>query len=310
MKFFKDLNQSEKLEFFNSFDLVFCDCDGVIWQNLHDAIPGSADAVNHLIKLGKEIAFVTNNSIVPSEIQLEKFSKININIEKILKQKNNLSFEKIINDQHNLIHPARSIADYLESLQFNGLILCFGSPPFKSYLEERGYQLVQGCDGLVGNSIIELRNAIYSKEPVKAVIIDVEFNCTAWKLMRAQMHLNDPECLLIAGAADPKVPFGPGAFIKILEEATDRKALVLGKPGFGLKDILLQKFNIEHKDRVLFIGDSLKSDIEFGKICGFQTMLVLTGATKLKDLEQSIYQNEESRPDIVVESLKDIINLI
>uniref|UniRef100_A0A1A9V6P1 4-nitrophenylphosphatase n=1 Tax=Glossina austeni TaxID=7395 RepID=A0A1A9V6P1_GLOAU len=293
MKFFKDLNQSEKLEFFNSFDLVFCDCDGVIWQNLHDALPGSADAVNHLIKLGKKIAFVTNNSLIPCELQLEKFSKININIEK-----------------HHFIHPAQSIADYLESLKFDGLILCFGSPAFKTYLQDRGFQLVEGCDGLVGNSIIELRNAIYSTDMVKAVVMDVEFNCTAWKLMRAQMHLKDPECLLVAGAADPKVPFGPGAFIKVLEEATERKAIVLGKPGFGLKDTLLEKFNIQHKNRVLFIGDSLKSDVQFGKMCGFQTMLVLTGATKLRDLEQFAHQNDETGPDIVAESLKDIIHLV
>ncbi|KAL9882966.1 uncharacterized protein ACN427_010515 [Glossina fuscipes fuscipes] len=299
MRFFKDLNQSEKLEFFNSFDLVFCDCDGVIWQNLHDVLPGSADAVNHLIKLGKKIAFVTNNSLIPSELQLEKFCKININIEK-----------------HHLIHPAQSIADYLESLKFNGLILCFGSPAFKAYLQDRGFQLVQGCDGLVGNSIIELRNAIYSTDVVKAVVIDVEFNCTAWKLMRAQMHLKDPECLFIAGAADPKVPFGghdfigPGAFIQVLEDATERKSIVLGKPGSGLRDILLQKFNIQHKNRVLFIGDSLKSDVQFGKMCGFQTMLVLTGATKLRDLEQFAHQHEETGPDIVAESLKDIIHLV
>uniref|UniRef100_A0A1B0FGI0 4-nitrophenylphosphatase n=1 Tax=Glossina morsitans morsitans TaxID=37546 RepID=A0A1B0FGI0_GLOMM len=295
MKFFKDLKKSEKSKFFKSFDLVFCDCDGVIWQNLHDALPGVAGAVNHLIELGKKIVFVTNNSLIPSELQLEKFSKININIEK-----------------HHFIHPAQSIADYLESLKFNGLILCFGSPAFKTYLQDRGFQLVQGCDGLVGNSIIELRNAIYSTDMVKAVVMDVEFNCTAWKLMRAQMHLKDPECLLIAGAADPKVPFGGHDFIgkNVLEDATERKAIVLGKPGCGLKDMLLQKFNIQHKNRVLFIGDSLKSDIQFGKMCGFQTMLVLTGATKLRDLEQFAHQNDDTGPDIVAESLKDIIPLV
>lgn len=132
--------------------------------------------------------------------------------------------------------------------------------------------------------------------------------------MRAQVHLKNPKCLFIAGAADPKIPFGgnellgPGAFIKVVEDANQCKAKIFGKPGAELADLLTRSFNITQPERVLIIGDSMKSDIEFGKSRGFQTMLVLSGGTKEQDVD-SILQMDE-KPDYIIEKLNDLINLI
>lgn len=58
------------------------------------------------------------------------------------------------------------------------------------------------------NTLDDLRAAMNSDAPVKAVIIDVDFNLTASKLMRAHGHLrNNPECLFIGGAADTLITF-------------------------------------------------------------------------------------------------------
>ncbi|XP_073835489.1 uncharacterized protein isoform X2 [Musca autumnalis] len=298
VKFIAKLTEDEKRDFLNSFDLVFCDCDGVIWHNLYEIIPGASDAIQYLRENGKKVVFLTNNSISSTKDQLKKFSESNIHVE-----------------EHDLIHPAKTISDYLKNKNFQGLILCFASSAFKQHLRDSGFEVVEEKERLIDGSVIDLHNAIYNKDPVKAVIIDVDFNLTAWKLMRAQVLLKNPECLFIAGAADPRIPFGghellgPGVFMHIVEEANHRKAKVFGKPGAELGELLKHTFKITDPKRVLIIGDSLRSDIQFGKECGFQTMFVLTDIVEDKYLE-SLHLNECNRPDYVIANLSDLNNFM
>ncbi|XP_013115803.1 uncharacterized protein LOC106093299 [Stomoxys calcitrans] len=293
-----NLSYVQKRDFLNSFDLVFCDCDGVIWHNLFDPIPGASDAIAYLRAKGKQVVFVTNNSIMSTADQLKKFSKCNIIVK-----------------EHELIHPAKTISNYLKNLGFEGLILCFASSIFKQHLRENGFEVVEEKERLIDGSVLDLRNAIYNKDPIKAVIIDIDFNLTAWKLMRAQVHLKNPECLFIAGAADPRIPFGgnellgPGAYIRLVEEANQRKAKVFGKPGAELGELLKVMFNIKDPQRVLMVGDSLKSDIIFGKNCGFQTLFVLAGNMEQSEFE-ALQLNKMDRPDFVIEKLSDLSNLL
>uniref|UniRef100_A0A1I8NF95 Haloacid dehalogenase-like hydrolase n=1 Tax=Musca domestica TaxID=7370 RepID=A0A1I8NF95_MUSDO len=298
VKFIEKLTDNEKRDFLNSFDLVFCDCDGVIWHNLYDIIPGASDAIQYLRGNGKKVVFVTNNSISSTKDQLRKFSTSNIPVE-----------------EQDLIHPAKTISDFLKDQDFKGLILCFASSAFKQHLRDSGFEVVEEKERLIDGSVMDLHKAIYNKDPVKAVVIDIDFNLTAWKLMRAQVLLKNPECLFIAGAADPRIPFGghellgPGSFMHIVEEANQRKAKVFGKPGAELGELLKSSFQIKDPKRVLMVGDSLRSDIQFGKECGFQTLLVLTGAVEEKHLE-SQQLNELNSPDYVIEKLADLKNLI
>lgn len=103
---------------------------------------------------------------------------------------------------------------------------------------------------------------------------------------------------------------GPGSYLNLLEEITKRKATVLGKPGLQLGVFLKQKYAIQDPKKVLFIGDSLETDIKFAQDCNFQTLLVLTGATKLSDLQQTDNPKSTVLPDFVIEKLSDLKNLL
>lgn len=48
--------------------------------------------------------------------------------------------------------------------------------------------------------------AITKTQPVAAVIIDWDFNLTVKQLLRAQLLLEDPNCLFIKGATDLMLP--------------------------------------------------------------------------------------------------------
>ncbi|XP_064556732.1 uncharacterized protein LOC135441166 [Drosophila montana] len=294
-KVIKQLSAAEREEFFNSFDVVFCDCDGVVWYTLRDFIPGSAQAIGELQRRGKQLTFVTNNSISSVEEHMQKFVKQ----------------AALHIDQQQIVHPAQTICDHLKSIGFEGLIYCLATPPFRQLLRDAGFRLTEEREGFIIKSLGELHEAIFGGEPVQAVIIDVDFNLTATKLMHAQFQLKNPNCLFLAGAADALIPFGagdiigPGAFIDVVAQSTGRQPMVLGKPGEALRQLLRQHHAHVPANRVLFIGDSLASDIGFARASGYQTLLVLTGGSSSADVA-SLPPSHAHMPDYVGDCLGDI----
>ncbi|KAH8409127.1 hypothetical protein KR009_008356, partial [Drosophila setifemur] len=291
----KKLSEHDRDAFFNSFDLVFCDCDGVVWYPLGDFIPGSAEALAHLELCGKQVTFVTNNSITSAKDQIEKFAKQG----------------QLKVHEHQIVHPAQTICDHLRSINFEGLIYCLATPPFKKLLTDAGFQLAQESGGEVIKSLKDLHEAIYGGENVQAVIIDVDFNLSAAKLMRAHVQLKNPDCLFLAGAADALIPFGkgdiigPGPFIDVVTQSVGRQPTTLGKPGEELRQLLLQRHPDIPASRILFVGDSLTSDIEFGHASGYMTLLVLTGGTSLEEV-QSLPSGHPQMPDYLADCLGEL----
>lgn len=120
----------------------------------------------------------------------------------------------------------------------------------------------QPYDDKVGDNFSKYFKLINDGKSVKCVIVDTDLDCSVLTLARAEMYLKDPECIFIAGSTDMMLPvgdnfsiIGPGPYYKVIEEASGRKAKIVGKPGDALVDICLDKFNIKDKNRVLFIGD-------------------------------------------------------
>ncbi|XP_069965472.1 uncharacterized protein [Bactrocera oleae] len=71
------LSAKEQKEFFNSFDVVMCDCDGVMWM-IASPLPRTGEAVNALKAGGKQVLFVTNNSMRSDDDYVHKFVGIGV----------------------------------------------------------------------------------------------------------------------------------------------------------------------------------------------------------------------------------------
>ncbi|KXJ81038.1 hypothetical protein RP20_CCG022004 [Aedes albopictus] len=272
-----DLSKDEKREFAQSFDTIMSDCDGVVWH-FTGSIPDVDKALQLLKQKGKKLAFISNNGMRTMEEYKQKFLKLGIPSHEL-----------------EIVHPALTTVRYLKAINMQDAVYCIATEVFKDYLRNEGYVVLDG---------------------VGAVVMDLDCNVSLAHLMRAKCYLQrNPNCLLLAGATDYIVPLGgdgrdvigPGYFLEMLERATGREALVLGKPGQALSQFILEQFNVTQPERTLFIGDMLMQDMGFGSRCGFQKLLLLSGGTSLEML--MAHNKPEELPDFYADSFADFIQL-
>ena len=102
---------------------------------------------------------------------------------------------------------------------------------------------------------------------------------------------------------DDKVIPGTYGFICMLEKFSEIKAKIITKPNPISLDIIMQKHNIDAKDKhkFLMIGDNVNTDIEFANNCGIDSLLLFSGVTsfdKFKHFEDNFDQYYESERNI------------
>ncbi|XP_065083324.1 uncharacterized protein LOC135705502 [Ochlerotatus camptorhynchus] len=292
-----ELTVQERKEFIESFDCVICDCDGVLWT-VFEPIPGIADALATLRSHGKTLRYITNNSVRTFDHYAAQFRTLGTTL-----------------TPFDIVHPALAIVRHLKSIDFQGLIYCMATAPFKTVLTDAGFKLIDGPDDPLEESFKKIIATIHDRAPVRAVVVDVDFNINYPKLMRAELYLkNDPDCLLIAGATDKVLHakrdfnlIGPGHFLDVLQQSTGRKATVLGKPGVQLAQQVKTLYGIEDPRRVLFVGDMMEQDVAFASRCGFQKLLVLSGGATQEDMMQP--KDLTCTADFYADSLADFVPL-
>ncbi len=91
-----------------------------------------------------------------------------------------------------------------------------------------------------------------------------------------------------------------GAFIHGLEYATNKNALVLGKPSQNFFSAAISKLNVEAYQAAI-IGDDIETDIGAAQSLGMLGILVRTGKFRKEFL-----MNSSIHPDIIIDSIKDL----
>ena len=125
--------------------------------------------------------------------------------------------------------------------------------------------------------------------------------------------LNRALRLLMSDAAVPLVALGmtrywraedglrldAGAFVRALEYAAGRTAVVVGKPDPTFYGAAVDALGLE-ADEVVMVGDDIHTDVEGAQRAGLAGVLVRTGKFSTSDLEGSV------RPDAVLDSVADL----
>lgn len=294
---FKTLNDDEVKAFFNSFDTVLTDCDGVLWMHM-TPITNAADVIRVFKSLGKRVFYVTNNSTKTRNEFVEKCQSLNF-----------------IATDEDILCTANLVACYLQDIGFNKKAYVIGSRAIGKELEDVG---ISHCG--IGSDIIN-KNVPYNafkKDPdIGAVIVGFDEHFSYPKIVKAATYLNDPSIHFIGTNTDERCPVaqsiviaGTGSLVRCIESCAERKAVIMGKPERYLSDVLKNRFKVDPK-RTLMIGDRHNTDILLGTRCGFKTLLVLTGITSVQDInrwkESKCQEEKDFIPDYYIDSLGDLL---
>ncbi|XP_060529170.1 uncharacterized protein LOC132703747 [Cylas formicarius] len=295
-------SKEEVSEFINSFDHVLFDIDGCLL--LGGIVVSTADTcVSKLRKLGKRIAAVTNNSILPPK-----------NIEMLLAPFD-IKWDRVVT-------PAMGILSYLKRVKFSRRLYVIGSTNFRESLKKEGFDIVDfGTENLeeTMSAVMKHIGQIAATSNVGAVVLEMDINFTFAQAVQAIVLLKTYKDIeLITGMKDISLPLakeftvlGSGFYIDAIESITQRTESItrFAKPSAKLADVANEKFHITDRSRVLFVGDSIESDMGFAHNAGYKKLLVLTGNTKEKDIINWQYP-ESHKPDYYIESVGDFGELL
>ncbi|KAL0830363.1 hypothetical protein ABMA28_002551 [Loxostege sticticalis] len=287
-----ELGSSEFKEFLDSFDHVFSDCDGVIW--IEDALPGSGEFFKKMKEHGKTVHYVSNNSLRTKQNYVQTFKAAGID-----------------DGYENLTIPSTAIAEYLKSVNFDKKVYCITCPETFKVLQSNGFKCVQGPD--FGSDFYQEFSQYLDDDPeVGAVVCDCDFNVNLIKMHKAIMYLRRPDVLFITGATDRYalvkpgcLALGTGPFTDIIIEESKRVPISMGKPGKTFGEFAMSRAGVTNPSRVLFIGDTIATDVGLGKNTGFKTLLVLNNATK-----EDMMAHKTLKPDYYADSLESIVPLL
>ncbi|XP_005188744.2 uncharacterized protein LOC101887593 [Musca domestica] len=298
IKSLRQLTPEECKEFLNSFDCIFSDCDGVLWTVTGHPIPGVFEALQKLKSRGKLVKFVSNNSVRSNDEYLARIAKYGMTNVK----------------ESDIIHPVKSMIWYMKQNKPNAVVYPLLGKAGIDLLVEHGFDVVDldydtSTCASMGNFVLK-----YGLVKVDYVLADVNTSWGYIHMVKAVEYLKDSNCQLLFGAMDQVIPLDashsmPGYidFYNFLLKYSNKQPIVLGKPSLLLADILKERFNITQANRCLFIGDSLKMDINFGKNVGFQTLFVLSGGNTKEDM---LNAPECNTPDYYAESVRDFMDIL
>lgn len=96
-----------------------------------------------------------------------------------------------------------------------------------------------------------------------------------------------------------------GPFVKALEYASGKEAVLIGKPSEIYFRMGLKTAGSSENEDFYMLGDDLETDIAGAAKLGGKTILILTGKTNKDDLGKS-----EIKPEFIAENLYNVIELL
>src|SRR3954447_23132498 len=256
----------------DQFDGFLVDLDGVVWIG-RELVPRAVESLRTLIDGGKEVVFVTNNSVRRPAAYAGYLREAGIPV-----------------DDGRVVTAGASTAQLaVERLGAGGTSFVIGAPGFKEPVTAAGLVLLEGEAA---------RNA-------DAVVVSGHREFDYAELLTATFALR-AGASLFGTSRDPTLPMpggawpGTGATLAAVETASGKTAEIGGKPERHLFE--QARALIPASERVAMVGDRLASDIEGGRRAGLATVLVLGGACSREEAEAAA-----NPPDHVLDDLAALL---
>ncbi len=251
-----------------NYAAYFIDLDGTMYKG-RERIPAAARFIRRLQAYHKKIVFVTNNSTRTPEF-----------VAKNLIQNHGINVTAA-----NVYTTALATADYLDSIAGD---------------KRRVYMI--GESGLA--NALRQHNFVLTDHKPDYVVVGLDTEVTYQKFERAVLAVrNGAE--FIGTNADSNLPNergmvpGAGSLVALVQYATQKSPLMIGKPEKMIMQMALQRFNLS-RDEVIMVGDNYRTDITAGINVGMDTLLVYTGLSTKKEVSK-----QKIKPTYEVDSLDE-----
>jgi 4-nitrophenyl phosphatase len=250
------------------------DMDGTFYLG-NRLIDGALKFINTIQGQGIDFLFLTNNSSRRRHEYAQKFSSLGLDI-----------------PNTKIFTSGEATALYIRRAYPQASLYVVGTPSLQEEFRQHGFKLKEDAPDV---AVLGFDTTLtYEK---------------LWKLcdfVRAGLPYiathPDFNCPTIDGYM-PDI----GAMIAFVKASTGREPdVVIGKPNRPIIDAVAEKLQ-RSLDELAMIGDRLYTDIALGTTSGITTILVLSGETKLEDLDGSPYQPDFIYSDIgaLADALKE-----
>ena len=247
------------------------DMDGTIYLD-NDLFDGTLDFLDRVKNMGGRYLFVTNNSSKSTAAYVEKLEKIGIK-----------------SDENDFLTSTDATVLYLNENFPGKLFYVMGTKNFVRQLKDEG---VRVCEDV--------------REGVFGVVISNDTEITFKKLDDVCRLLTAGNLEYIATNPDWVCPtsygYVPdcGSFAEIIERATGKKPIFIGKPHPEMLLLAMEKYGYSKEESVM-IGDRLYTDIAAGYNAGIDTVFVLSGEGTMIDVD-----NSDVKPTYILKNIREV----
>ncbi len=256
--------------------LFLFDMDGTIYKG-KEVFAGVKELMEKIKQIGGKYIFITNNS---SKSIYEYINKIN-----------NMGISA---KYDNFYTSTQATIEFLKSNHPNKLVYCMGTKELVKELKNNNINVTTSYDKnidviLIGydtelqyQKLRDISKILFEKKELPYIATNPDLACPT----EAEYI---PDC---------------GAMAKMLECATGRFPIFIGKPEPTMINYCMKNFGYK-KEETIVIGDRLYTDIASGVNAEVSTICVLTGEATSKQIEES-----KIKPTFVLESVKNIYEIL
>jgi 3',5'-cyclic-AMP phosphodiesterase len=264
------------------------DLDGVLYAGA-SALPGAVEFLGMLRASGRRVVAVTNHSgRAPLGVAAA------------------LAAMGIVLAPDEIVTSIEAVVAHLRRHSASATVMVVGPPPLRAAIEDAGYRapVPVAAGSTRSGDADQPGDGVGASEPVADIVVvgycetlDVEELRRAAEAIAAGAEFvatNPDRWLPRPGGRVPES--GPVvAYLKALSGVEPR---VVGKPAAMMSALALERLGLAARE-VMWVGDSLETDVAAAAAAGAVSVLVLTGITPLA-------ARYRPRPDVVVQDLDEL----
>jgi 5'-nucleotidase len=247
------------------------DMDGVLVHE-NEALPGAAEFLQRLVDRQRRFLVLTNNSIYTPRDLAARLARSGLRV-----------------PEEAIWTSALATAVFLADQLPHGSAYVIGEAGLTTALHEVGYTLTDTDPDFV--VLGETRT--YSFEAITKAI----------RLIGSGSRFIATNPDVTGPSAEGPLP-ATGSVAALISRATGRQPYFVGKPNPMMFRSAMNRIEA-HSEITAMIGDRMDTDVVAGIEAGLETILVLTGSTRLEQIERFPY-----RPSRVLNSIEDVIELV